>query len=271
MAPVLVVRLELPMPEVASMNRVVFYALALTAASFLVGCGGGAGGTIEPTSAVPKVKPIDFKPDVDAGIPVSQPESIDVEETAGRTYRDNLLLLAARFPYMQVPAKAFDLRLGEKAYEAQQEMERFYGSSGQFAVSYTPPEEKVDTTIFEPQPYRRLSGIVVGSAVTALIEMGNGKTELIRPGMKIPDSEWTVISIDDEKAVLRRSGNRAPKQIVVRLESPPPGTSPALGGQGGFGGPGGPPGGPGGPPGGAPGFPGGPGGKGGRGGLGGND
>lgn len=255
------------------MNRVTFYALALTAASFLVGCGGGGGGTIEPTSAVPKVKPIDFKPDVDAGIPVSQPESIDVEETAGRTYRDNLLLLAARYPLMQVPAKAFDLRPGEKEYEAQQEMERFYGSSGQFAVSYTPPEDKVDTTIFEPQPYRRLSGIVVGSAVTALIEMGNGKTELVRPGMKIPDSEWTVISIDDEKAVLRRSGNKAPKQIVVRLESPPAGTGPAAnqgGGFGGFGGPGGPPGGgPGGPPG--AGFPGGPGGKGGRGGLGGND
>jgi len=64
--------------------------------------------------------------------------------------------------------------------------------------------------------------------------MGNGaEPDVIRPGSKIPNSDWTVESIDREKAVLVRGGNAEPHRIVVRLESPPPGM-----GGGGIGGPG---------------------------------
>ncbi len=234
----------------------------LASVALLAGCGGG-GGAVTPTSTVPAVKPITFKAPVDAGVPVAQPEGIDAIQANGRTYRDDLLLLAARTPYHQVASNAFNLRSAERDYDNVQAMERVNTTQGPFSIIYQAPEDKTPISVLEPQPYRRLSGIVIGEAVTALIEMGDGSTLLIHPGEKIPNSEWYVVSIDEEKAVLRRGGNKLPKQIVVRLESAPVGVGPNAsqgggnfgtgGPPGGFGGPGGPPGGfggPGGPPGG---------------------
>jgi hypothetical protein len=66
--------------------------------------------------------------------------------------------------------------------------------------------------VVEPQPYRRLSGIVVGDSVLALIVMGDGAgPQIIRPGLRIPNSPWRVISIDEEQAVLRRDGDVLPR------------------------------------------------------------
>lgn len=81
----------------------------------------------------------------------------------------------------------------------------------------TPPE------LVEPeaQPYRRLSGVYFGDTVSAIIEMENGRPYLIYPGSRVGDTEWYVESIDAEKAVLVRSGNKVPKRIIVRLETPP--------------------------------------------------
>jgi hypothetical protein len=144
-------------------------------------------------------------------------------------------------------------------------MLRVFGQIGGFTVQYTPPEvESPEPQDFpEPQPYRRLAGVVVGDSVLALIDMGDGTLRVIRPGETIEGTEWRVASIDSDKAILRRSGNRTPRQVIVRLESPPAGI-----GGGGF--PGGAPGGFPGGPGGAPGRPG-IGGPGGDPGLGGND
>jgi hypothetical protein len=104
-----------------------------------------------------------------------------------------------------------------------------------------------------------LAGVLVGDTVSAIIVMEDGSTHLIKPGMRIPNSPWRVLSIDEEKAVLRRAGTVKPTQIIVRLETPPGGVP--TGGGGGRG------------PGGAPGNPGGAGGAGGRpgGGLGSGD
>lgn len=136
----------------------------------------------------------------------------------------------------------------ERGFEMMQSSERIAAESGGFSFDYEPPVDTAPTVIVEPQPYRRLAGVIVGESVLGLIDMGGGRLEIIRPGQRIPNSEWTVISIDEEKAVLRRSGNRLPRQITVRLESPPynPGQAPA-GGQPGSGAPtpgtgGGPPG-----------------------------
>jgi len=142
----------------------------------------------------------------------------------------------------------FALLSEERGYELSQTSERFASESGGFSFDYVPPVETAPTVVVEPQPYRRLAGVIVGESVLALIDMGDGRLEIIRPGQRIPNSEWTVISIDEEKAVLRRSGNKLPRQVIVRLESPP--YNP---GQGGGGAPagGGLPGPAGGPPGGA--------------------
>jgi hypothetical protein len=109
---------------------------------------------------------------------------------------------------------------------------------------YEPPIEVADQSeIVEPQPYRRLAGILVGDTVSAIIIMEDGSAHIIKPGMRIPNSPWRVVSIDEEKAILRRAGNRKPTQITIRLETPLGGV-PAQGG-GRPGGPGGPGSGPG--------------------------
>ncbi len=231
------------------LNAKHFGALAV-AALVVAGCSGGVEDPQPSTPArTPQEPTITFT--AAAGIPLENPA----------TPADPKTLVAGRsFGNRNDP---FALKPGERQFERQQESLRVFGETG-FTMQYTPPEEAAprQEDIPEPQPYRRLAGIVVGDSILALIDMGNGQLEVIRPGQQIPNSEWRVVSIDSEKAVLQRSGNRTPRRIIVRLESPPPGFG---GGAGSFG-PGGPggPGGLGGPggPGGFPGRPGGPGGTG---------
>ena len=101
----------------------------------------------------------------------------------------------------------------------------------------------------EPQPYRRLSGILIGDSVLAILEEG-GKSTIVRPGMMIPDTNWRVVSIDKDKAILRREGPQLPHEVEVRLEvgmpgftntgnqggggTPPPGRGGKNGGPGGM-------------------------------------
>ncbi len=117
----------------------------------------------------------------------------------------------------------------EKSFDYSQQAERVFGEIGGFPTYVQPTEPVAPQVVVEPQPYRRLSGVVVGDSVLAIIEMGEGKQpELIRPGMKVPHSEeWTVVSIDQDKAVLRRNGNVLPKEIEVRLETAPADMGPA--------------------------------------------
>ena len=157
----------------------------------------------------------------------------------------------------------FALTSAERNFETTQEAERVFAGPSGFTVELTPKPQVEDEAVApEPQPYRRLSGIVVGDSILAILEEEGKQPVIVTPGMKIPDSEWRVISIDQEKAVLRRSGKARPSQVIVRLEVPRPGTAAASGQTGGF--PGAPGGGyPGAPGGGYPGMPGGRGGKGG--------
>jgi hypothetical protein len=240
--------------------------LALLGVAVLAGCGGG-----EDPSAVetPASRPIKKEPlviDAPAGVPI-QP-SQDANRFKSLVAQRGVVIGRGR-------PDPFALTRNERNYETQQRMERLFTETGAFTVQVQPPapEQEAPAIPVEDQPYRRLAGIVVGDSVLAIIDMGNGQTEIIRPGQRIPNSEWTVASIDENKAILRRGGNRLPKQVTVRLESPPPGygpaTAPGVGAPGGFpGAPGGFPGAPGGFPG-APGGGRGMGGGGGRGGRGG--
>jgi len=69
-----------------------------------------------------------------------------------------------------------------------------------------------------PQGWR-LSAILIGDGVGALLERAPGDTIEIRPGQQIQGTEWTVVSIDEERAVLRRSADMRPSTFVVRLQS----------------------------------------------------
>jgi len=128
----------------------------------------------------------------------------------------------------------------EQNFNQSQMAERVLGEIGGFATMCEPPVEVADQgDIVEPQPYRRLAGILVGDTVSAIIIMEDGSAHIIKPGMRIPNSPWRVVSIDDEKAVLRRAGTQKPTQITIRLETPPGGV-PVQGGGGRPGGPAGP-------------------------------
>lgn len=177
----------------------------------LTGCGGGAPAPAVASTPAPALKKEPFTPDVNAGIPIPQTADVD------------LATLAASRNYSGTRTDPFALMSGERAYEASQASARILQESGGYALLFAPPAPIAteDPRPIEPQPYRRLSGILVGDSVHAIIELEGGRTEIVRPGTRIPNTEWTVVSIDQEKAVLRRDGNRRPTEIVVRLESRP--------------------------------------------------
>jgi hypothetical protein len=207
--------------------RVPFQVLALSVVvTAAVGCGGGSsggGGGASPQVSTTSTAPVAYQPKgVKAGIPV------DVS-TDDKPYK-TLVAASSRYGFRKDP---FQLTAEEAAYDRAQNVERVMGSMGGFKTEYTvPPDETKDIPADEPQPYRRLAGIVVGDSVLAIIDMGDGRAAtIIRPGMKIPNTEWTVVSIDQDKAVLHRDGPVGPHTITVRLESPPASIS-----TGGFGG-----------------------------------
>jgi len=188
-----------------------FSSLALVA-GLLVGCNPPAA---PPAAATATVNPLKVNVTSDAGIGATQlqdPKTLMVAELA-----------AARRagPPRKDP---FAMKPDEKAYDIEQSGLRLVSTYGPFEPVFTPPEEPDhNPPVIEDQPYRRLAGVVVGDSVLAIIDMGNGTTELIRPGQQIPNSEWKVVSIDQDKAVLRRNGKTLPHEITVRLESPPGG------------------------------------------------
>lgn len=148
----------------------------------------------------------------------------------------------------------FALLAKERAFEVQQTGERLYTEFGWHGVAFVPAQDVVIIPTVEPQPYRRLAGVIVADSIMALIDMGDGQLQLIRPGQVI--NGWTVVSIDGEKAVLRRGGNVLPHEVTVRLEQPPLGGGSGSGNSPGNNG-GNPPGRPNTPPPGQPGSPGG--------------
>lgn len=171
-----------------------------------VGCGGGDE-VIEAGGALPVPK-VTFKADAPAGIPV-QYGAVDSLPK----------LVAAKS--VVVRSDPFSLLPSEAKFEKDQLAESVVQQAGGFAFIYEEPPVKDETPVMEPQPYRRIAGIVIADSVSALIDMADGKGfQIVHPGQQL--GEWTVVSIDEEKAVLRRGGNKLPRQIEVRLESPDP-------------------------------------------------
>jgi hypothetical protein len=144
----------------------------------------------------------------------------------------------------------FALRPQERVFDMAQLAERLNQEGGPQQLLYEAPIKLDETTEpDEPQPYRRLSGVIVGDSVLGILLTPSLSDEgqILRPGQTVPGTDFVVASIDDEKMVLRREGNVRPKQVIVRLEKSPQGPSGFASGAGGAGGPGRPGGGP--PPG----------------------
>ena len=188
--------------------------------------------------------PKEYVPSARAGVWKDISKSLDPNRSKG------LIASTARFGYRQNP---FALSAEEIAFDKSQASERFVSEDGFFSASFELPEDKTELVVVEEaQPYRRLSGIVIGDAVYAILEQ-NGQSTIIYPGMLIPNTNWRVASIDRDKAILRREGPTRPNEVEVRLEVSSPFSNaggaaaggPAAGGPPGGGRPGagGPPGG----------------------------
>lgn len=198
--------------------------LAVLSASFVSGCADGGVRTSAFAQQPPAGQPAGAagaqasKLNADAGVPIQVAAKPTAFEDATK------MTFGTR-------ANAFSLLPAEAKFNNEQAAARLVSDSGGFSMMYEPPPPKPDEeTIVEPQPRRRLAGILLGDAVIALVQMEDGRVYDVHPGSKIPNSEWTVVSIDQERAILRRSGNKLPKQIEVKLESGP------IGGGGGGGG-----------------------------------
>ena len=195
----------------------------------LAGCGSSP--STEDTPPAQNVPKVSYVNKSEAGVGASY----DVDPTALPK-----LYAKAASRYGSSRKDPFVLTKSEAEFETQQAGLRQFEALGGYETDYVPNPIPVVVPVIEQQPYRRLAGVVVGDSVLAIIEMGDGSEKIVRPGEKIPGTEWSVVSIDQEKAVLHRDGNVLPSDITVRLETPRPGTASYNTGGAGYPGPGGP-------------------------------
>lgn len=208
------------------MKLTVSFSMVILAMS-LVGCGGGGDSS---SSTLPPATPPTTTPA--AGSLPKMPTDIQLAEAGVPV---GVITQPSLDAYRQVAStKNFGRRpdpfalLGPEAiFERDQQRERVFSETGFFGTIYEEPEDTSKEEIrLEPQPYRRLVGVLLGDGVSALIQMEDGKVYDVRPGSKIvmptqPPTEWTVQSIDADRAVIRRGGNVLPKEVIVRLEPDP--------------------------------------------------
>lgn len=227
--------------KVTNMKRQTFgvATLAIMALGVLAaGCGGVDDS--DPTAGLPRSSGPIEEPQIfsSAGLP------IEVEGETALVARSDLS--RNRNPFGLLPA--------ERAFDQQQLADRLIFDVGGFGQFFQDVSVEPEQTVVEPTPLWRLAGIVIGEGVVALLDTGTQIFD-VRPGSRIPNTDWQVVSIDEERAVLRRTrDNVLPREFVVNLQGPLSGggmgPGPGAGGPGGPGGPGGRPGGPGGPGGG---------------------
>jgi hypothetical protein len=120
----------------------------------------------------------------------------------------------------------FSLSGVEVAYDRAQLAASINESSGWYGNIAEPKEENTQPTFQSVlEPDRRLAGVLIGESISALIDMNDGKgLQVIRPGSQLVGAsgqpEWVVVSIDEEKAILKRiNPNIHPQTVVVRLQT----------------------------------------------------
>ena len=88
----------------------------------------------------------------------------------------------------------FALMSEERLFDADQRTESFLTANGSYALYIEPEIEDPGTAeppVFEPVPAWRLSGVIIGNGVMALLDTGARVYE-IRPGMMVPGSSGKI-------------------------------------------------------------------------------
>jgi hypothetical protein len=208
-----------------SMKRNLVWIFAGVLVLALAGCSDPTAENLEVGDVNGKLKSLTPPPSsVAAGVALPQVSDPSFEQT--KTVANNKFFGQRRNPFALLPVEA--------KFERDQYREWATNElGGWFEPQYEVPDETVilpeERIVVEQQPYRRLSGVILGNGVAALIEMEDGRVYEIVPGVTIPGTNWTVVRIDSDTATLYRPGNTRPNTISVRLgpkgENLIPGTS----------------------------------------------
>ena len=184
--------------------------LALVA---LAGCqqnepNGTAGITAVSAASVPEPE---LNLTANSGVPVTPGAPVDPTVLAG----------SRRFGSRPDP---FALLGPEIQFQNDQTIASYMSNSGGFALEINPEEDSAEPEnppVLEPVPAWRLSGVIIGNGVMALLDTGQRVYE-IRPGMLIPGTDWRVAAIDSERALMVREpgSNKLPSSFEVTLQGP---------------------------------------------------
>ncbi len=223
-------------------KRIVILAFAAVVVG-LTGCQQApATADVAPTGGVKFTDTLSTTPPASAGVemPANPAEGLPDSPTLAKT----MSFTSRRDP--------FSLLSEESRFDRAQASERLAVETGGFGNEFPEP----DASYYEPpqlmpKPAWRLAGVIISEGgVIGLLDMGSEVIQ-IRPGMNIPDNPFTVVSIDSQRAVLRRTDGQIPRETEIELSgpisggaAPAAGRGGATGGRGGFQG-GGFPGGPG--------------------------
>lgn len=88
-------------------------------------------------------------------------------------------------------------------------------------------------------PARRVSGIMSGDGVFAILEGAGTEPEIVKPGSETRDG-YKVVAISADTVTLRKQEGNVIRTQIVPLSDIPPGQAVQIGGPGRFGAPGGP-------------------------------
>ncbi len=187
--------------QIALAVAVVLLVVIAIVAVFMLTGGGGTDSTVtpsppvtQPPSITPPTGPTNAQPPMTAMAPPQPPTA---PKPAVRPRKDPFALLPEEVEAMQ-----------EDAF-----------TRAPFAlVASPPPPPKVEIPEpYEPQPRRRIAGIILGQTVSAILEQEGELPQIVYPGDMV--GEFRVAAITPEGVILRRSkGN--PREVRVPLEPP---------------------------------------------------
>lgn len=72
----------------------------------------------------------------------------------------------------------------------------------------------------EPQPTRRMAGLLLNGRIFAIIET-NGKSEIVQPGDMLSDRLARVERIERDKVVLKTTTGKNPRRLIIRMAAAP--------------------------------------------------
>lgn len=178
---------------------------AVAVAALVTGCAPPP--PLDATVGVQPIKVGEIKFEAEAGL---EPTIVSGEDA-------NMVTVAKRYDFGR-RGDPFHMLLPECDFDSSQLAERLIGEAGYVGYFELPDAaaESGPAIIVEPLPLWRLSGVILSDGVCALLDTGD-RTIPIRPGVQVEGTDWTVVSISADKAVLRRRG-KSPSEFVVPLQ-----------------------------------------------------